>query len=77
MIVPAVSIPRIQTHKRYNKKKTISNDMIREVLKRLICQPVKVVAIDLELNDHNVYTIRRNYKIIDGELYKRINDGNN
>ena len=67
-----VSIPRLQTHKKYKKQKIIHNDVIREVLKRSSYERAKVIAIDLGLNDYNVYAIKNNYKLIDNELYKRI-----
>lgn len=56
------------------KKFSVSNGEIREVLEKLNSQPAKAVSYDIGRSIGTIYKIKHNYALIDGELYKRIND---
>lgn len=55
---------------------SVSNGEIREVLEKLNTSPAKSVAYDSGRCLGTIYKIKRNYALINGELYRRIDDGN-
>ena len=68
------SIPKFGSHNRSIKAKSkLTNTDIRTILEKSISQPAK--AIDGYCAG-TIYKIRRNYLLKDGDLYKRIENGN-
>lgn len=72
------SIPKFGSKNRsITKKFSVSNGEIRKVLEKLNTSPAKRVASDFDRDVRTIYKIRDNYALINGELYRRIDDGNN
>ena len=72
----ADSIPKLGAKNRsVIKKFSVSNGEIRDVLEKLNSQPAKHVAYDFNRDVRTIYKIRDNYALIDGKLYRRIDDG--
>ena len=71
------SIPKFGSKNRsITKKFSVSNSEIREVLEKLNTSPAKAVSYDIGRSIGTIYKIKHNYALINGELYRRIDDGN-
>jgi len=69
-------IPKFGSQNRAITKKNILSDAeISNILKKLDTSPAKVVAYDFNRCVNTIYKIKRNYALIDGELYERIDNG--
>ena len=66
-------IPKLGAKKRcITKKNSVSNTDIMTILEKLNSEPAKRVSSDSGRCLGTIYKIRRNYALIDGELYRRI-----
>lgn len=69
-------IPKFGFHNRQiTKQKVLSNDLVRGVLLKLDMSPAKRVCDDFGVCLGTVYKIRKNYALVNGILYRRIEDG--
>lgn len=73
MIALMDDVPKFGSKERFIKaKRHLTNTDIRVILEKSVFQAAK--AIDGYCNS-TIYKVRREYKLIDGDLYRKVEDG--